>query len=105
MAARCYVNEKGNKPICLARIEYKVAQDSNKITTRQIQDKNYEPHGKYEAYRRAEENLERHMEEKIPSAEPKKINMAFTDKVYDTTKKNPEIWELQRRITSMRQSY
>lgn len=47
-------------------------QDSNKITTRQIQDKNYEPHGKYEAYRRAEENLERHMEEKIPSAEPKK---------------------------------
>ena len=31
-------------------------QDSNKITTRQIQDKNYEPHGKYEAYRRAEEN-------------------------------------------------
>ena len=54
-------------------------QDSNKITTRQIQDKNYEPHGKYEAYRRAEENLERHMEEKIPSAEPKKINMAFTE--------------------------
>ena len=61
-------------------------QDSNKITTRQIQDKNYEPHGKYEAYRRAEENLERHMEEKIPSAEPKKINMAFTDKVYDIIK-------------------
>lgn len=26
------------------------------------------------------------MEEKIPSAEPKKINMAFTDKVYDMIK-------------------
>lgn len=61
-------------------------QDSNKIATRQIQDKSYEPHGKYEAYRRAEETLERHMEEKIPSAEPKKINMAFTDKVYDMIK-------------------
>ena len=44
-------------------------QDNNKITTRQIQDKNYEPHGKYEAYRRAEENLERHIEKKIASAE------------------------------------
>lgn len=61
-------------------------QDRNKINTRQIQDKSYEPHGKYEAYRRAEENLEKNIEEKATSAESKKINMAFTDKVYDNIK-------------------
>lgn len=61
-------------------------QDRNKINIEQIQDKNYESHGKYEAYRRAEENLEKHIEEKVTSAEPKKINMAFTDKVYDIIK-------------------
>lgn len=61
-------------------------QDKYKINTRQIQDNGYELHGKYEAYRRAEENLEKHMEGKIPSAEPKKINMAFTDKVYNIIK-------------------
>jgi hypothetical protein len=61
-------------------------QDSNKINIRQIQDNSYEPHGKYEAYRRAEENLEKHVEEKVTSVEPKKINMAFTDTVYDIIK-------------------
>ena len=61
-------------------------QDSNNINIRQIQDNSYEPHGKYEAYRRAEEKLEKHIEEKVTSAEPKKINMAFTDKVYDMIK-------------------
>lgn len=65
-------------------------QDRNKIDTRQIQDKNCEPHGKYEAYRRAEENLEKHAEERVTSAKPKKINMAFTGRVYDTIKEESE---------------
>ncbi len=65
-------------------------QDKYKINIRQIQDKDYGPHGKYEAYRRAEENQKRHVEEKVASAEPKKINMAFTDKVYSTIKEESE---------------
>lgn len=65
-------------------------QDSNNIDTKQTQDKSYEPHGKYETYRRAEENLEKCTEEKIPFIKPKKINMAFTDKVYATVKEESE---------------
>lgn len=65
-------------------------QDRCKINIRQIQDKNYEAHGKYEAYRRAEENLEKRVEEKVTSVESKKINMAFTDKVYNIIKAESE---------------
>lgn len=55
-------------------------QDKNKIDTKRIQN---ESHGKYEAYRRAEEK-------KYPSTESKKINMAFTDGVYTTIKEESE---------------
>lgn len=59
-------------------------QDGYKIDTSQIQDST--PHGKYEAYRRAEENLKESTDEMLASSEPKKINMAFTDVVYDSIK-------------------
>ncbi|MBU5679002.1 hypothetical protein [Blautia sp. MSJ-9] len=65
-------------------------QDKNNIDTSQIQDKKREIHGKYEAYRRAEENLENHAEEGGTSAKPKKINMAFTARVYDIIKEESE---------------
>lgn len=64
-------------------------QDKYKIDTRQIQDRNSEHYGKYEAYRRAEEDLEKKVEESIPT-EAKKINMAFTDIVYNTIKAESE---------------
>lgn len=63
-------------------------QDKYKIDTRQIQDNDHERHGKYEEYRRAEEELEKE-EESIP-VEAKRINMAFTDVVYNTIKAESE---------------
>lgn len=63
-------------------------QDKYKIDTRQIQDSGHERHGKYEEYRRAEEELEK--EEESISAEAKRINMAFTDAVYNTIKAESE---------------
>lgn len=65
-------------------------QDKYKIDTRQIQDSAHERHGKYEEYRRAEEKLEKKVEEESISAEAKKINMAFTDAVYNTIKAESE---------------
>ena len=65
-------------------------QDKYKIDTRKIQDSTHERHGKYEAYRRAEEKLEKKVEEEAISAEAKKINMAFTDAVYNTIKAESE---------------
>ena len=59
-------------------------QDNNKIDTRQIQNK--EEHGKYAAYRQAEEAIEKCTKEKSPATEPKKINMAFSDEIYDIIK-------------------
>lgn len=55
-------------------------QDSSKIDTRQKHKK--EEHGKYAAYRQAEEAIERCTED----TESKKINMAFSDKIYDIIK-------------------
>ena len=57
--------------------------------TNKIQEISDEPHGKYETYRRAEEKLEKSTEEYL-SKEPKKINMAFTDRVYDIIKEESE---------------
>lgn len=59
-------------------------QDNNIIDTRRIQDK--EEHGKYAAYRQAEVAIEKHAEEKSQSTAPKKMNMAFTDEIYDIIK-------------------
>ena len=60
-------------------------QDKNNITTMQIQDNSKISHEKYAAYRKSEESIDKSM-----VAEPKKINMAFTDSVYSIIRDESE---------------
>lgn len=64
---------------------YSQTQDKNKIDTMQTQDNNGNMHGKYAAYRKVEESIDKSM-----VGEPKKINMAFTNSVYATIQDEAE---------------
>lgn len=64
---------------------YSQTQDKSKIDTIQTQDSDGNMHGKYAAYRKVEESIDKSM-----VGEPKKINMAFTDSVYSIIRNESE---------------